>query len=71
MKQIETPCNTNKKQKTPKTFILWGFRDYFGFFKMLWKAQMVPVVGLEPTRLLGNGFWIRRVYQFHHTGMSG
>ena len=31
---------------------------------------MVPVAGLEPARFIGNGFWIHRVYQFHHTGFE-
>ena len=30
---------------------------------------LVPVAGLEPARLISNGFWIRLVYQFQHTGM--
>ena len=29
---------------------------------------MVPVEGIEPPLLLGTWFWVRRVYQFHHTG---
>ena len=29
----------------------------------------MPVVGFEPTRYVPDGFWVRFVCQFHHTGI--
>ena len=37
-----------------------------------WQHGLVPKAGLEPARLLKDiGFWVQRVYQFRHSGISG
>ena len=36
------------------------------------EAFSVPKAGIEPARLLKDiGFWVQRVYQFRHSGISG